>query len=104
MGLLGDAGVTPSVDLDVAEGPILPGLPGHDPAAPSPDDLHALEREANRLSRTWYRYAALERAAGCHGVSLLEALEYHFVGDLLAALGDTAFPSVAAARGARRGP
>lgn len=75
------------------EGPILPGLPGHDPNDLSSEELHEIEREAAWLIRNWYRYPPLDKEARHRGVSLLEALEYHFVSEIIQAVIKTRYPN-----------
>ncbi len=87
-----DATELANVEPVPGEGPILPGLPGHDPNDPSPEELHEIEREAAWLIRNWYRYPPLDKEARHRGVSLLEALEYHFVSELIQAVIKTRYP------------
>jgi hypothetical protein len=89
-------------------GPVLPGLPGHDPAGPAPAVLHWIDEEAARLAHRWYRFPPIERVVKHRGVSLMEALEYHFAAPFVQALvrlvEQGAAPAGAAEGSERQGP
>jgi hypothetical protein len=72
--------------------PILPGLPGYDPANPSWEVVAEIDRLVARLSREWYRYPKLDQASRHRGVSLLEAMEYHLIVPFLQACADALRP------------
>lgn len=81
----------------------IPGLPGHQPDAPSSADLHRLDHQAAQLARTWHQLAEVAQEARHQGVPLAEALEYHCFGALLFALIESRFPGqIEAAREQRR--